>query len=304
MANKLQRVLARLPTYWTYMRERPSWVLVLLGGRVLFVRQVERQLRRAAPRSVPPTLSSRLHVDAPDRIVPELERDGVSPRLTLSASDVAAIRAFAEQTPCTTRAAPIRSFLAGDIDAVNAERPRDVIAAYFFDRIHECPTIAKIEADPLIRAIAEGYIGGTPHHIRTRLWWSFPGKRVAEADLHAAAQDKYHFDLNDFRTVKFFFYLTDVDRMSGPHAYIAGSHHKRKIRHQYTLMVGHDEAELRAYYGDDRFHVLTGPAGTGFAEDPFIFHVGMTCKERPRLLLEIEFGPAIASKSYRYGEIG
>jgi hypothetical protein len=304
MAGKLFRVLARLPTYATYIRENPRWVLVLLGGRILMVRRLERFVQRAPPRPLNGRLPTRVIVDDADEVIRDLEGDGASHRLALSPADVDAIVTFANGRQCTTRSKPVRSFHPSEIAAVNAERPRDVIAAYYFEQVRDCPEIAAVETDPLIQALAGAYIGSAPHHIRTRLWWNFPGKRVADADLHAAAQSKYHFDLNDFRTVKFFFYLTDVDHDSGPHAYIAGSHRKRKIAHQYTLMVGHEEHDLRAYYGSERFVQVTGKAGTGFAEDPFVFHVGMTCNHRPRLLLEIEFGPYRASDSYRYGVLG
>jgi hypothetical protein len=304
MTPKFARLMARLPTYWTYIREKPSWFFVLVGGRILFIRDLERRWRGARPVTLSAAPVTRLVVDGAEMIVEEMERDGVSRRVSLSAPDVQAIRDFADSTLCTTRTAPVQSFLVRDLAAVNARRPRDVIAAYYFESVRLCPAIVAIEGDPFLRDLAEAYIGTPPHHIRTRLWWSFPGNRVSDADLHAAAQNKYHFDLNGFRTVKFFFYITDVDAGAGPHAYVAGSHRHRRLRHQYTLMVGHEERELRDYYGDDQFVEVTGKAGTGFVEDPFLFHVGTSCRDRSRLLLEIEFGPHTASESYRYGVLG
>ena len=43
-----------------------------------------------------------------------------------------------------------------------------------------------------------------------------PGQRVSDADLHAAAQENYHFDLNAWRSLKFFFYLTATNEQGGP----------------------------------------------------------------------------------------
>ena len=140
--------------------------------------------------------------------------------------------------------------------------------------------------------------------IRTRLWWSFPARRVTDFDLHAVAQDKFHFDMNDWRTIKFFFYLTDTDDQSGAHSYISRSHVDRRLRHQFTLMVGHEEEDLRREYGADRVRTVTGHAGAGFIEDPFVFHTGRRCHTRPRLLLELEYGPREHSESYKYGVYG
>ncbi len=39
---------------------------------------------------------------------------------------------------------------------------------------------------------------------------SFPTKSASDADL-SRASFKYHFDLDDWRMLKFFFYLSDVD---------------------------------------------------------------------------------------------
>jgi hypothetical protein len=45
---------------------------------------------------------------------------------------------------------------------------------------------------------------------------------------------------------------------------------------------------------------ITGRAGTGFAEDPFIFHAGSLCRGRPRLVLELEFDADLAAEDH-YG---
>ncbi|MBK1992644.1 phytanoyl-CoA dioxygenase family protein, partial [Campylobacter sp. 2018MI35] len=131
---------------------------------------------------------------------------------------------------------------------------------------------SKLRDDPALRAVAIAYLGKSAVWNRTRLWWSFPAERVSDADLHAASQDKYHFDMNGWRTLKFFFYLRAVDEAAGPHRCIPGTHTSRPLRHQLTLTVGRPTDELERIYGKERFMTVLGDAGTGFAEDPFIFH--------------------------------
>ena len=304
MLSKLSRIWARLPTYLTYIRERPSWLLVLIFGRFLVARRLERALFASVVNQE--VTEDGIAVSASDRaaIGGKLAKDGVYVGLNLAASITAEIRRFALKTKCTTRVSPIVEFLPSDIADVNRLRATDVIAGYYFQRVDECRAIREVESDPLINKIAANYIGAKCQHIRTRLWWSFPGDRTTEADLHAAAQNKYHFDLNDFRTLKFFFYLTDVTETTGPHSYIRGSHVKRKLNHQFTAMVGHGEDSLRAAYAAEDFATVTGRAGTGFVEDPFVFHYGKLCQSARRLILEIEFGPYVMSSSYRYGLLG
>ncbi len=82
--------------------------------------------------------------------------------------------------------------------------------------------------------------------ITTRTWWSFPTKTASEADL-SRASFKFHFDLDDWRMLKFFFYLSDVDADAGPHVYVRGSHNRRRVKHQLTLLVGHPAEEVLAF---------------------------------------------------------
>jgi hypothetical protein len=110
--------------------------------------------------------------------------------------------------------------------------------------------------------------------------------------------------MNGWRTLKFFFYLTATSQESGAHRCIVGSHRRRPLKQQFTLTVGRDIEELRDFYGQDRFLTITGEAGTGFAEDPFVFHTGSLCRDQPRLILELEFGPRTVNPSYRYGRLG
>lgn len=304
MQSRLQRISARLPTYATYIKQRPRWIFVLVFGRLLLVRSVERLLRADRRSTLRSSIGQAVAVTNPDQVMRDLDEFGVHRGLRLAPGVVDEIVQFAGSTPCTSRIAPLMEFLPSEVASKNKERTRDIIAGYYFERVNECPAIKTVETDPLLNTIATQFIGAPPRHIRTRLWWSFPSSNATDADRHASAQDKYHFDLNDFCTLKFFFYLTDVDLGAGPHCYIERSHRHRALRHQFTLTVGQDEDGLRRYYGSAAFQTVTGPAGTGFAEDPFIFHMGQACTDKPRLILEIEFGPYLMSEGYRYGLLG
>jgi hypothetical protein len=102
--------------------------------------------------------------------------------------------------------------------------------------------------------------------------------------------------------LKFFFYMTNVDEGSGPHIFARGTHRGRLLKHQLSLTVGRPLDEIAEVYGADRILHVTGPAGTGFAEDPFGYHAGSLSKTTPRLLLEIGFGINMANRRRFYGE--
>ena len=111
-----------------------------------------------------------------------------------------------------------------------------------------------------------------------------------DADLNLASQEKLHFDLDDWRALKFFFYLTPVGHGGGPHVYVRRTHNRRVARHQWTLVVGHPNEDVLDAYGPENETVVLGGAGHGFAVDPFGFHMGTVVRTAPRLMLEVGFG--------------
>ena len=298
------RIKARAPTYLRYLREKPSWILMFVFARTIFGRKVERLLRRASFRKAEPAPDSLLVGLDPQRTANDLIADGVALGLQLPVPMVERIVAFSESTPCYSRDRQQSGFLPQDVAQANRERERDVIAAYYFEAVQQCPDIIALTRDPGLLSVANAYIGSEPVLIRIRMWWSFPATRVSDADLHAAAQEKYHFDLNGWRTLKFFFYLTPTSEKSGAHCCIPGSHMERPLKHQLTPTVGRATDELEACYGKDRFLTITGAAGCGFAEDPFLLHTGSLCEDKPRLILELEYAAAAVSSSYTYGRLG
>lgn len=286
----LDRLRARAPAYLRFVRAKPAWFLMFLFGRTLIGRRAERLVRRAGyTEPVPvvgPTLFPNVNLA---HCVRSLIEDGIAMGLELPASVVDDINAFAAGHHCYARDRQDRGFLPEDVIKVNAERTHDVIAAYYFEAVEACAAISALRSDPALEAIAAAYLGRPTLVSRVRMWWSFPAKRVSDAALVDAAQEKFHFDMNGWRTLKFFFYLTPVTEADGPHLCILGSHNRRTLRQQLSLTVGRATDELERLYGKDRFVTITGRAGTGFAEDPFIFHAGSLCRGRPRLILELEF---------------
>lgn len=299
-----RRIAVRAPSYATYARERPGWVILILFGRLKWARWLERKLRTKTLLLIQLPASEDIYSPTADIVARRLARDGVCEGFSLSAAILKEIRTFADDNLCSPRAADGISFFPRDFAAANRYRSTDILAAYYFSSVERSDAINRLLIDPRLLSVARNYLGQAAKNIRVRLWWSFPARRFDDADLRRAAQDRFHFDLNDWRTLKFFFYLTDVDEVSGPHLYIRGSHRRRGLRHQYTLFHGQERGDLESYYGIDRFISITGQAGSGFSEDPFVFHTGTVVQASPRLILELEFGPCDPSPSYRYGALG
>jgi hypothetical protein len=278
-------------------------------SRINAARRIERLLSDAnykKPVEVKDTVLPGLDLQ---NVVSTLVNDGVYRGLKLPDAIVQEIYKFAGANPVFTKDAPTDGFLPRDYPAANAARERDILAAFYFQTAEKCPAVMKLREDPTFHSIASAYLGQPAILMRTRLWWSFPATRISDVDLHLAAQNRFHFDIDGWRTLKFFFYLTPTDEGAGPHQYIRASHRRRKLKHQFTPTTGRPTPQLQDFYDPEDFITLTGEAGFGFVEDPFVFHTGTLCRDKPRLMLEIGFGVSAANPAYKkpdfiYGRLG
>nr|WP_228056024.1 phytanoyl-CoA dioxygenase family protein [Microcoleus sp. LEGE 07076] len=151
-------------------------------------------------------------------------------------------------------------------------------------------TLKKLEKDPGILAIATKFLGAEAVHMGSEISWSFPVAAGSHVQQREVAQ-VFHYDLDDYRFIKFFFYLTDVDISSGPHAYIRGTHKNKKLLHQVigTRCADIDDEKIKECYGAENVVNVCGKAGFGFVENPLCFHKGSRPTEKPRLMLQIEY---------------
>jgi hypothetical protein len=152
-------------------------------------------------------------------------------------------------------------------------------AAYSLSTVLSCPHILDIINNPQVVEIARRYIGCRPTVSSLGLRWSFPNP-ARPTDVQA-----FHRDLDDWRSVKLFIYLTDVDQKSGPHVYVAGSHRTRGSFLSYLYKPD----ELTHQYGAEALTTVNGPVGTSFIADTYGIHAGLVPEERPRLLLQVQY---------------
>lgn len=295
-----RRITARIPTYLADVREKPTWLPMFLLARTMLFRRAHWLLAKPVP-AVKITAPSMFGTLDGQTIAAELKRTGIFVGLTLPHEIHREIARFAKQTPCFGNFERKLEFLAEEHEEAERRFGRSILSGHHYERVLDCKAAVAVQNDPLLLEVARHYLGGGAKLITTRTWWSFPTKAASEADL-SRASFKYHFDLDDWRMLKFFFYLSDVDENAGPHVYVRGSHQRRRLKHQLTMLVGHPAEEILDYYGADSAMTLTGPAGTGFVEDPFGFHMGSLARKTPRLMMEVGFGVSKPSKRRYHGE--
>ncbi|MBB4169973.1 hypothetical protein [Rhizobium sp. BK538] len=296
----LRRMAARVPTYLTDLRENPAWLPMFVLARTIPFRRAHWLTARPVPPSAKSATSMFGDIKA-EEVTAELRRTGIFSGLNLPPAIREEIARFGHETPCFGNFERGLEFRAGDHAEAERRFGRTLLSGHHFERVLQCEAAVAVQQDPLLIDIARHYLGGEANLITTRTWWSFPTKSASEADL-SRASFKFHFDLDDWRMLKFFFYLSDVDADAGPHVYVKGSHNRRRLKHQLTLLVGHSVEEVLGFYGEENAVTMTGRAGTGFVEDPFGFHMGTLAKQTPRLMMEVGFGVSKPSKRRYHGE--
>jgi hypothetical protein len=297
----LRRIAVRIPTYLSDVRENPAWLPMFMLARTMPGRRMH--WRGAKP--VPPGQKVRETMfTGVDRTaaVDALKSDGLFSGLVLPSSIHEEIASFARRTPCFGNFDRRLEFLPAEHAEAEKRFGRPLLSGHYFERILDCKAALAIQRDPLLLDIAAHYLGSQARMITTRVWWSFPTGEVSDAEKNLASIGRYHFDLDDWRMLKFFFYLKPVDAGTGPHVYIRGSHNRRILRHQLTLLVGHPAEEVLGVYGANSAITLTGQAGLGFVEDPFGFHMGTLPTSAPRLMMEVGFGVSPPSRRRFHGE--
>lgn len=291
--STLARVMERIPTYFSDFREDPRWLLMFVLGRTSLGRALHARRGGFAP--APASGATSMFTARETAILAALETDGVFDDLRLPDDVTAQVLEFALATGCFAN--HDRNLdLTPDAIALRQSSDNPITSGHYFERVAQCDAAMRIQQDGLLHAVARDYLGPKAKIISTRLWWSFPTEAASEP------REMLHFDLDDWRMLKFFFYITPVDDASGPHLYLRGSHKRHVLKHQMSLTVGRPMDEVVATYKGGRLARIFGPAGAGFAEDPYGYHAGALARAGRRLMLEVGFGITPPSRRRFFGE--
>lgn len=151
------------------------------------------------------------------------------------------------------------------------------VAAYSDADTVNCPHVLQLANDERVLRLVGGYFKCRPTISNLSLWWSL---KTDEAPEEA---ENFHRDIDDWRQLKLFIYLTDVDDDLGPHVFVRESH---RIRQSLDTRRYSDE-EVISGFGAGRIVTFTGPMGTCFLENTFGLHKGKTARGGNRLLLQV-----------------
>jgi hypothetical protein len=269
--------------------KHPRWFLMRKLARFESIKILVNYLRRTTQPKVTHDISQHQNslfqdIDT-DRVVDCLRKDGICLGLSLPRDIIAQIQQYSKDVHCYGKAKPGWGFYYHEKDVIARKLSIYLSNADYYNTA-DCRAVQMIVEDPVLLKIAKTYLGGPPVHQGTRLRWSF-ATNLSDFEKFKLNQT-FHYDLDDYCAIKFFFYLTDVGTNDGPHICISGSHKSKKFLHKLLRGI-YNEDEMIKFYQKDSVKSIYGKSGYGFVEDIFIMHKGLTPIQNDRLILIIEY---------------
>lgn len=216
-----------------------------------------------------------------------LEADGVGFGLDLQKDYVERIKDYAEENLCFADRQPEKGFYLSELDRVNHILKKDIVVAQYFN-FSKTTIVRELLSSNIINNIVLGYFKTQPKLVGVNLWWTFPGKHL-EKDRRKHAHF-FHRDVDDFKFLKLFIYITDVDENSGPHIVVKGTHRSKLICRLSDLWRErrYFDSEVEKSYQKDITSIVGG-SGTCFFENTLCLHKGTTPNNNARLVLQFEW---------------
>jgi len=204
---------------------------------------------------------------------------------------------FALQTHATVRPMDGESKAGAPRNALfDARNPTAIRYDYVPEALLANPEVQSLMADQSLLALAEMYLATRPRFDVLSMWWHT--NFHTEPDSEAA--QFYHFDLDRFKWLKVFIYLTDVGPEDGPHSFIEGSHVRQGIP-QHFLDRGYvrlSDEEVQSHYGAGKEIQFSAPKGTIIVEDTRGLHKGKAVSGNPRLILQLQLSNSLFGTAY------
>lgn len=185
---------------------------------------------------------------------------------------------------------------------VRPDAPETVRYDYPTQTLLANPDVQDLLADHSMFALSERYLDARSKVDVLSMWWhtNFHDQPDSEAAQF------YHFDLDRFKWLKVFIYLTDVGPEDGPHSFIEGSHRVGGIPQSFLDRgyVRLTDEEVLAHYGAAREIQFAAPRGTIIVEDTRGLHKGRNVTGNSRLILQLQFSNSLFGTTYPAAKLG
>lgn len=166
------------------------------------------------------------------------------------------------------------------IDVEGGNPPFTDRAFYRINDVLECPSLMNIANDPVVLDAVTRHLGARPTIALVQIWWTL-GEHHVPGRLHY--DDVYHRDVDDFRFVKLFAYLTDATAKTGAHSFVKGSHRSELLIRRGPIT----DDEVHGNFAPQDIMTIEGKAGTVFIEDTWGIHRPLLATEGRRLIFSV-----------------
>ncbi|MCA9806189.1 MAG: phytanoyl-CoA dioxygenase family protein [Cyanobacteria bacterium HKST-UBA02] len=153
--------------------------------------------------------------------------------------------------------------------------------------------LQQIMADPVLLEIASRYFNSQASYCNVHMWWTTP--YGCETPNPRLAQ-QYHFDMDRFKFLNFFLYVTDVGPEDGPHCFIRGSHRRKPVRFLQDRRF--TDEEVAEHYSPEDHIEINGPRGTIMAVDGRGLHKAKMPTRGNRLMFLSSMSSSLFGQTY------
>ncbi len=158
--------------------------------------------------------------------------------------------------------------------------PNSHVGNHKIEDVLRAPHLLALANRPEILGLVEKVLGCKPAITSLSAWWSYA---TPIGPQHA---EHYHRDVDDWRFIKLFVYLTEVGPDQGPHVYVLRSAKSPSLRAIRRLT----DEEVDTVFPGDVVRTVTGQAGSAFLEDTSGIHKGTPVRAGRRLLFQAVYG--------------
>jgi len=200
--------------------------------------------------------------------------------------------------------------------SVEKPKAKDIIkknntfGSYDMQTIIQAPYVAEMIADPEMIGLITDYFGCLPTISSVNLFWAF-----SSSDGKSRGPQRFHRDIDDYKTCTMFINLTDTKEDEGAHCYIEKTHtldrlktifpgsrnddlpqdlnpFKRRVTPEDLFQLplnGYSFDKLYEHFLKEHMVHLYGPKGNVLITDNYGIHRGLPSKNNDRLILWVSF---------------
>ena len=218
---------------------------------------------------------------SPNVVLEELHSKGLSRRLPASDRLINELLEITNSNRFCARGSKVinsnKDYLI-KLDNQDPLRP-DVYNIYSLMNVHNNNDLVKDFIKHDLLPIASSYLGQEAYIHNTQIWISFSDDEDFKNPDYG-----FHYDIDDYRFLKYFMYLSDVDENSGPHEVIEETHKGNDLYKFFNRRLTSNSSFLKK----NRITTICGRQGDSFFEDTFCYHRGKN-PVRPRIIFGAVF---------------